>query len=163
MLGLGFSFSHFLQFLGCLTSTTKSGQQRLRMTADTADLQGRTYYDILGLPVSPRHVTLREIKAAYHRALLTAHPDKVLGATGAELDLVRKAFQILSDDVLRKEYDTKIKGSLIPNMSANNSWFDYKECIRFHRLGRYDLRRRQRHILTSLPLRNRRRICVNRR
>jgi len=154
MLGLGFSFSHFLQFLGCLTSTTKSGQQRLRMTADTADLQGRTYYDILGLPVSPRHVTLREIKAAYH---------KVLGATGAELDLVCKAFQILSDDVLRKEYDTKIKGSLIPNMSANNSWFDYKECIRFHRLGRYDLRRRQCHILTSLPLRNRRRICVNRR
>jgi diphthamide biosynthesis protein 4 len=91
-----------------------SGQQRLRMTADTADLAGRTYYDILGLPVSPRHVTLQEIKAAYHRSLLTAHPDKVLGATGAELDLVCKAFQVLSDDVLRKEYDAKIKGTLNP-------------------------------------------------
>ena len=83
------------------------------MTVDTAELQDRTYYDVLGLPVSPKHVTLREIKAAYHRALLTAHPDKVLGASGAELDLVRKAFSVLSDDVLRKEYDAKIKGTFL--------------------------------------------------
>ena len=84
------------------------------MSVDNADLQERTYYDVLSLPVSPRHVTLREIKAAYHRALLTAHPDKVLRASsssGAELDLVRQAYHVLSDQVLRKEYDAKIKGT----------------------------------------------------
>ena len=77
------------------------------------ELQGRTYYDVLGLPVSPTQVSLREIKAAYHRALLTAHPDKVLGACGAELDLVREAWKVLSDNVLRKEYDAKIKSIVL--------------------------------------------------
>ena len=77
------------------------------------DLQGRTYYDVLGLPVSPAQVSLREIKAAYHRALLMAHPDKVLGTSGAELDLVREAWRILSDDILRKEYDAKIKSIVL--------------------------------------------------
>lgn len=74
-----------------------------------SELQGRTYYDVLGLPVSPAQVSLREIKAAYHRALLMAHPDKVLGTSGAEVDLVREAWRVLSNDALRKEYDAKIR------------------------------------------------------
>ena len=74
-----------------------------------SELQGQTYYDVLGLPVSPAQVSLREIKAAYHRALLMAHPDKVLGTSGAEVDLVREAWRVLSDDALRKEYDAKIR------------------------------------------------------
>jgi curved DNA-binding protein CbpA len=78
-----------------------------------AELQGRTYYDVLGLPVSSTQVSLREIKAAYHRALLTAHPDKVLGTSGAEVDLVREAWRVLSDDVLRKEYDDKFKSIVL--------------------------------------------------
>lgn len=79
------------------------------MVAEGPNLQERTYYDVLGLPVSPTQVSLREIKAAYHRALLTAHPDKVLGASGADVDLVREAWRVLSDDTLRKEYDSKLK------------------------------------------------------
>ena len=79
------------------------------MAAEPSDLEGRTHYDVLGLPVSLAQVSLQEIKAAYHRALLTVHPDKVSGTSGAEVDLVREAWRVLSHDGLRKEYDAKIK------------------------------------------------------
>ena len=79
------------------------------MAVEAPNLQGRSYYDVLGLPVSPVRISLQEIKTAYHRALLTAHPDKVSGTSGAEVDLVREAWKVLSDDTLRKEYDAKIK------------------------------------------------------
>ena len=81
------------------------------MAAEHPEIQGQTHYDVLGLPVSPSQISLREIKAAYHRALLTAHPDKVSGSSGAEVDLVREAWRVLSNDVLRKEYDAKIKST----------------------------------------------------
>jgi curved DNA-binding protein CbpA len=88
------------------------------MAAEAPDLEGKTFYEVLGLPVSPSQVSLREIKAAYHRALLTAHPDKVLGTSGAEVDLVREAWRVLSDDGLRKEYDAKIKSKCFWKMSS---------------------------------------------
>lgn len=81
------------------------------MAAESLGLQERTYYDVLGLPASDTQLSLREIKVAYHRALLATHPDKVLGASGAELDLVKEAFRVLGDDTLRKEYDAKIKSN----------------------------------------------------
>lgn len=81
------------------------------MAAEHPQILEQTYYDILGLPVSPSQISLREIKAAYHRALLTAHPDKVSGSSGAEVDLVRDAWRVLSNDTLRKEYDAKIKST----------------------------------------------------
>jgi hypothetical protein len=87
----------------------KRESEQPRMPADSLSAQERTFYDVLGLPASDAQLSLREIKAAYHRALLTTHPDKVLGASGAEVDLVKEAFRVLSDDALRKEYDAKIK------------------------------------------------------
>lgn len=81
-----------------------------------AELQGRTFYDVLGLPISPAQLSLQEIKAAYHRALLAAHPDKVLGTSAAEVDLVREAWRVLSNDVLRKEHDDKIKSIVLLSM-----------------------------------------------
>jgi curved DNA-binding protein CbpA len=79
------------------------------MSVESPELEGQTYYDVLGLPVSPSQISLLQIKAAYHRALLNAHPDKIAGASGAKLDLVREAWRVLSDNVLRKAYDVKIK------------------------------------------------------
>ena len=81
------------------------------MVAKHPEIQEQTHYDVLGLPVSPSQISLRQIKAAYHRALLTAHPDKVSGSSGAEVDLVREAWRVLSNDVLRKEYDAQIKST----------------------------------------------------
>jgi curved DNA-binding protein CbpA len=79
------------------------------MAAESAILEVKTYYDVLGLPVIPSKLSLQEIKAAYHRALLSTHPDKVSGGSGAKVDLIREAWSILSDDAMRKEYDAKIK------------------------------------------------------
>lgn len=79
------------------------------MAAEAAGAGERTYYDVLGLP--NRAGTLHDIKAAYHRALLAAHPDKVSGTTGAEVDLIREAWTILSNEDTRKEYDAKLKSN----------------------------------------------------
>jgi len=84
------------------------------MTAEQPSVDGHTYYEILGLP-SSQPIPLKDIKAAYHRALLASHPDKV-GATNRdsnELDLIREAWNILSDDHKRKEYDAKLKSNVI--------------------------------------------------
>ena len=59
-----------------------------------------TLYDILEL--SPT-AGLDEIKAAYRRLSTQVHPDR--GGSGALFRLVREAYEILSDDNLRAEYD----------------------------------------------------------
>jgi len=81
------------------------------MTAEQPTEEGRTYYEILGLQSSSQNVPLKDIKAAYHRALLASHPDKSQGTTGnsSELDLIREAWDVLSNDIKRKEYDSKLK------------------------------------------------------
>ena len=80
------------------------------MAAETAG-EGRTLYDVLGLPNAPGRLSVQEVKAAYHQALLAAHPDKVSGATGVEVDLIREAWKTLSDDELRKQYDARLKSA----------------------------------------------------
>ena len=82
------------------------------MVAESPDLQGRTHYDVLGLPAPPAPVTVQEIRSAYHRAILAAHPDKVSGSSGSEVNLVREAWRVLSNELLRKEYDAKIKSNI---------------------------------------------------
>jgi curved DNA-binding protein CbpA len=59
-----------------------------------------TLYDIL--EVRPT-AGLDEIKAAYRRLSTQVHPDR--GGSGALFRLVREAYEILSDDDLRAEYD----------------------------------------------------------
>jgi DnaJ-class molecular chaperone len=59
-----------------------------------------TLYDIL--EVSPT-AGLDEIKAAYRRLSTQVHPDR--GGSGALFRLVREAYEVLSDDNLRAEYD----------------------------------------------------------
>jgi curved DNA-binding protein CbpA len=59
-----------------------------------------TLYDILEL--SPT-AGLDQIKAAYRRLSTQVHPDR--GGSGALFRLVREAYEILSDDNLRAEYD----------------------------------------------------------
>jgi diphthamide biosynthesis protein 4 len=70
----------------------------------------QTHYDVLGLPNDPSQVSLPHIKAAYHRALLNVHPDKSLGVSELDVDQVREAWRVLSDDASRKAYDSKLEG-----------------------------------------------------
>lgn len=68
-----------------------------------------TYYDILG--VSPQS-TSAEIRKAYLKASLKHHPDKNPGheqEAQAKFVEIGRAYEILSDDSLRREYDLTLK------------------------------------------------------
>jgi molecular chaperone DnaJ len=60
------------------------------------------YYDILGVP---RNANKEEIKKAYHTLAHKYHPDKTKG-DDKKFKEINEAYQILSDDKKRAEYDT---------------------------------------------------------
>jgi len=64
----------------------------------------RAYYDILNLK---QNADPNEIKKAFKKAALTAHPDK--GGTDELFQMVNEAFKVLSDPAQRAEYDRDIK------------------------------------------------------
>ena len=70
----------------------------------------RTHYDILG--VSP-DATSAEIRKAYLKASLKHHPDKNPGnvqEAQAKFVEIGRAYEVLSDVLLRKEYDQSLRG-----------------------------------------------------
>lgn len=83
------------------------------------------YYKILG--VSPT-ATPAEIKAAYKKAALRTHPDRVPASDAAlraqrtrEFQRVNDAFHYLSDPIRRREYDDARRYSSSAN--SGSSWF----------------------------------------
>lgn len=52
-----------------------------------------------------------EIKTAYHRALLTFHPDKHKQSTSTAVDInsIKEAYAILVDPLAKSEYDLRIQ------------------------------------------------------
>ena len=72
-----------------------------------------TYYDNLG--VSPTASEL-EIKKAYRRLAITTHPDKNPGDETAHtrFQAIGEAYQVLSNDDLRKRYDKFGKAEAVP-------------------------------------------------
>jgi diphthamide biosynthesis protein 4 len=67
------------------------------------------YYALLGIS---QKATSAEIKTAYHRALLLAHPDKRLPGrslnTGPDIAAIQEAYRTLSSESLRNAYDTNL-------------------------------------------------------
>jgi molecular chaperone DnaJ len=61
----------------------------------------QNYYDTLGVKKS---ATKEEIKKAFYKLAAKHHPDK--GGNESEFKKVNEAYQVLSDDKKRKEYDT---------------------------------------------------------
>ena len=72
-----------------------------------------TYYDALG--VSPKATEL-EIKKAYRKLAITTHPDKNPGDETAHVrfQAIGEAYQVLSNDELRKRYDKFGKEEAVP-------------------------------------------------
>lgn len=81
--------------------------QRAKMVVDT------TYYDALG--VRPTATEL-EIKKAYRKLAITTHPDKNPGDETAHtrFQAIGEAYQVLSNDELRKRYDKFGKEEAVP-------------------------------------------------
>eukprot|EP00928_Gymnodinium_smaydae_P004851 TRINITY_DN11660_c0_g1_i1.p1 TRINITY_DN11660_c0_g1~~TRINITY_DN11660_c0_g1_i1.p1 ORF type:complete len:1321 (-),score=187.02 TRINITY_DN11660_c0_g1_i1:181-4143(-) len=66
------------------------------------------FYDVLGVA---RNATTSEIKQAYRRLALTYHPDKNKDPEAVQIFLdVQKAYQVLSDETLRRRYDAGQEG-----------------------------------------------------
>jgi len=72
-----------------------------------------TYYDALG--VKPTASEL-EIKKAYRKLAITTHPDKNPGdeSAHARFQAIGEAYQVLSNDALRKQYDKFGKEQAMP-------------------------------------------------
>lgn len=72
------------------------------------------YYIVLGVPHT---ATFVEIKQRYRGLLLKYHPDKATGpksAPGIDIDLLKKAYEILFDPKSREEYDSLLRKTSIP-------------------------------------------------
>lgn len=65
-----------------------------------------TLYDVLGVA---RTATPEELRSAYRRRLMQTHPDQ--GGDAALFRRVQRAFETLSDPVLRRIYDEELGGS----------------------------------------------------
>ncbi|KAA8645391.1 DnaJ domain protein [Aspergillus tanneri] len=77
------------------------------MVADT------TYYDALGVPPT---ATELEIKKAYRKLAIVTHPDKNPGdeSAHARFQAIGEAYQVLSNEELRKRYDKFGKEDAVP-------------------------------------------------
>ncbi|OJD14071.1 hypothetical protein AJ78_05548 [Emergomyces pasteurianus Ep9510] len=78
------------------------------MVADTA------YYDVLGVPTN---ATELQIKKAYRKLAITTHPDKNPGDETAHerFQAIGEAYQVLSNEQLRKQYDKFGKDHAVPD------------------------------------------------
>ncbi|OKL63196.1 hypothetical protein UA08_01225 [Talaromyces atroroseus] len=72
-----------------------------------------SYYDALGVPPT---ATELEIKKAYRKLAITTHPDKNPGdeTAHARFQAIGEAYQVLSNDELRKQYDKFGKDQAVP-------------------------------------------------
>ncbi|KAF2260449.1 DnaJ-domain-containing protein [Lojkania enalia] len=73
-----------------------------------------TYYDALQVPPT---ATELEIKKAYRKLAIKLHPDKNPGDETAheKFQAIGEAYQVLSDETLRKQYDKFGKESAVPS------------------------------------------------
>ena len=72
-----------------------------------------TYYDALGVRTNASEL---DIKKAYRRLAITTHPDKNPGdeTAHARFQAIGEAYQVLSNDDLRKQYDKFGKEQAVP-------------------------------------------------
>jgi len=72
-----------------------------------------TYYDLLGVKTNASEL---EIKKAYRKLAITTHPDKNPGdeTAHARFQAIGEAYQVLSNDDLRKRYDKFGKEEAVP-------------------------------------------------
>lgn len=77
------------------------------------------FYAVLGCR---RHASIDELKTAFHRLALQAHPDKVAGTSGKDVrDFaeIYKAFSTLRDPEARAAYDAQFVGRVPPTPPAS--------------------------------------------
>lgn len=76
-------------------------------------VNGRSHYDVLGVPTTASAATIRE---SYRRMAREYHPDRSLGsaAGGDKMPLINEAYRVLSDPARRAVYDAERRGARRP-------------------------------------------------
>lgn len=68
-----------------------------------------------------RNATTAEVRAAYRRLALVWHPDRNKAKEAEEkFKLIKKAYDVLSDQIRRREYDQERKSNLV----EEQNWFE---------------------------------------
>lgn len=90
-------------------------------------MNGRSHYDVLGVPTSASAATIRE---SYRRLARVHHPDQALGsaAGGDKMPMINEAYRVLSDPGRRAVYDASRREAPRPapasSTSARSTEFD---------------------------------------
>ncbi len=73
-------------------------------------MNGRSYYEVLGVPTTASATTIRE---SYRQLARVYHPDRVMGsAAGADkMSQINEAYRVLSDPARRAVYDAQRRGA----------------------------------------------------
>ncbi|KAL8707675.1 MAG: hypothetical protein Q9220_007337 [cf. Caloplaca sp. 1 TL-2023] len=92
-------------------------ENELMLGRDAKDWKGQDHYAVLGLSKHRYRATDSQIKRAHRKKVLRHHPDK-RAATGSSEDdsffkCIQKAFEILTDPVKRRQYDSVDEGANI--------------------------------------------------
>lgn len=73
-----------------------------------------SYYQILGVS---RDASPESVKKAFRCKAKLLHPDMDKGATAEGFQKINEAYQVLSDEMRRKEYDLQLKSGIIIKQS----------------------------------------------
>eukprot|EP00555_Chaetoceros_dichaeta_P003628 CAMPEP_0198249650 /NCGR_PEP_ID=MMETSP1447-20131203/1106_1 /TAXON_ID=420782 /ORGANISM="Chaetoceros dichaeta, Strain CCMP1751" /LENGTH=305 /DNA_ID=CAMNT_0043934333 /DNA_START=37 /DNA_END=954 /DNA_ORIENTATION=- len=107
---------HHLIFLLLLLLTTST---IMSATSNTA----KTYYETLEIPKDASSTT---IKKAYRRLALKYHPDKnrddPSGTTTEKFRTVSEAYEVLSDESQKKEYDRALRNGMSGGAGGGNAY-----------------------------------------
>ena len=76
------------------------------------------YYEILGLST---YASIEDIKKSYRKLALKTHPDKNNG-DDTEFKRINSAYEILSNEESKQEYDNKLKFSSTNNFPFSNNF-----------------------------------------
>ena len=88
-------------------------------TSASSPTRDGDFYSVLGLSPS---ASAAEVRAAYRRAALEAHPDRP-GGDGARFRSLGRAYAVLSDGARRAEYDARRGGSGTGNAGGSNPFY----------------------------------------
>ena len=101
---------------------------------EAAPSKPKTHYEVLEL--KDNNATLKDIKKAYRKLAVQHHPDRNIGneeSATIKFREINEAYEVLSDDTLRREYDRSLKSGFGSGTSYNTGGNRQQRQSRPHR------------------------------
>lgn len=101
----------------------------------TASLKAsKNYYDVLGVP---RDASPKQIKDAYYKLAMKHHPDKNQGILTKQFRDIKEAYDILSNESSRMNYNNNMGTSNNNYSSTSNNWTSNSSYSRYNTKDEY--------------------------